>query len=91
MDRAGGISAERRTCVVSKMQVKYPQNHGVADFACTRAGGYPRQAAPGALVAARGFGGAHGEFLDDMCTVPILFSTAQLILCVWLADCSSVN
>ena len=70
LDRAGGISAGSHIRVVSKMQVKCPPNHAAPGVNCTGAGGYPSRATPGALVAARGFGGAYGEFLDDMCKSP---------------------
>ena len=54
------------TCVVLKTQVKCPKIMPFTDVSCTRAGSYPNQATPGALVAARGFGGGHGDFLGDM-------------------------
>ena len=66
LDRAGGGSAERHIRVVSKTQVKCPPNHASPGFTHTRAGSYPSQATPGALVAARGFSGGHGEVLGDM-------------------------
>jgi len=67
LDRAGGISAERHIRVVLKMKVKCPKIMPFTDVACTRAGSYRSLATPGAMVAARGFGGGHGDVLGDMC------------------------